>query len=79
FLNFGKVIKAIDPSELAQYRGQTPEENFQDWLTYKAGVYLNAGSVYGEGSDGYMRMNVASARSVVSGALDAIAEAIKGL
>jgi bifunctional pyridoxal-dependent enzyme with beta-cystathionase and maltose regulon repressor activities len=40
---------------------------------------VNAGSVYGEGSDGYMRMNVASARSVVSGALDAIAGAIKGL
>ena len=28
FLNFEKVIKAIDPSELAQYRGKTPEENF---------------------------------------------------
>ena len=79
FLNFGKVIDAIDPGELAQYGGKTREENFQDWLTYKAGVYVNAGSVYGEGSDGYMRMNVASARSVVSGALDAMADAIKGL
>ncbi|MFZ8891620.1 MAG: MalY/PatB family protein, partial [Pseudomonadales bacterium] len=79
FLNFGKVIDAIDPGELAQYGGKTREENFQDWLTYKAGVYVNAGSVYGEGSDGYMRMNVASARSVVSAALDAIAGAIKGL
>jgi cystathionine beta-lyase len=79
FLNFGKVIDAIDPSELAQYGGKTREENFQDWLTYKAGVYVNAGSVYGEGSDGYMRMNVASARSVVSGALDAMAGALKGL
>lgn len=79
FLNFGKVINAMDPSQLAQYGNKTREENFQDWLTYKAGVYINAGSAYGEGSDGYMRMNIASARSVVSGALDAIAGAINKL
>ena len=67
FLNFEKVIKAIDPSELPS-TGERPRKKVPGLADLQAGVYLNAGSVYGEGSDGYMRMNVASARSVVSGA-----------
>jgi bifunctional pyridoxal-dependent enzyme with beta-cystathionase and maltose regulon repressor activities len=50
FLDFSQVIAAIGPEELkATYNRSTPEENFQDWLVYKSGAYLNPGSMYGTG------------------------------
>jgi bifunctional pyridoxal-dependent enzyme with beta-cystathionase and maltose regulon repressor activities len=55
---------------------ESPEHYFQDWLVHNSGVYLNPGSNYGEGGAGHMRVNIASARSVVKGALDALASAV---
>ncbi|MDP6413722.1 MAG: aminotransferase class I/II-fold pyridoxal phosphate-dependent enzyme [Gammaproteobacteria bacterium] len=77
FLDFSRVIAAIDPDDLAQHGRDTPEANFQDWLTHKSGVYLNPGSSYGAGGEGHMRMNVASSRLVLRDVFDAMAEAVR--
>ncbi|MDY0097854.1 MAG: PatB family C-S lyase [Bacteroidales bacterium] len=48
----------------------------QDFFVKKAGVGLNEGSTFGPGGDGFMRMNLATTRSVVLEALDRIAKAV---
>ena len=76
FLDFSQVIAAIGADELkATYDRSTPEENFQDWLVYKSGAYLNPGSMYGAGGAGHMRLNIASSRLVLKEVFDSIAMA----
>jgi cystathionine beta-lyase len=77
FLDFSKTMASIGASEQYKSHGKdTPEQYFQDWLVHNSGVYLNPGSAYGEGGAGHMRMNIASSRSVVKGAFDALASAV---
>lgn len=57
----------------------TPEDVVQRWFAENAGVFLNPGSNYGTGGGGYMRMNLASPRSVVKTALDRMAQAMANL
>ena len=45
----------------------------------KAHVCFNSGHMFGPGGAGYMRMNVACPRSVVSQALDQIVDALRSL
>lgn len=76
FMDFSDVMAAINAEEMAKAHGfRSPEHYFQDWLVEHSGVLLNPGVSYGAGSDGHMRMNVASARVVLEGALDAMAQA----
>ena len=80
FLDFSKVMTTIGAEE--QYMAHdkdTPEEYFQDWLVHNSGVYLNAGSNYGTGGEGHMRMNLASSRLVLKDVLDAMAAAMRQL
>ncbi len=77
FLDFSRVMKAINAKEQAVVHGkETPEHYFQDWLVHQSGVYLNPGSDYGAGGEGHMRMNTASSRLVLKEVLDAIASAV---
>ena len=77
FLDFSKVMAAIGAEEQYQAHGKdTPEEYFQDWLVHNSGVYLNAGSSYGTGGEGHMRMNLASSRVLLQEVFDAMATAI---
>ena len=77
FLNFSKVMEAIDAEEQAKAHGKrTPEHYLQDWMVHNSGVYLNPGSSYGTGGEGHMRMNIASSRRVVADVLDAMAMAV---
>lgn len=77
WLDFSKTMAAIGAGELHKQHGKdTPEEYFQDWLVHNSGVYLNAGSSYGDGGAGHMRMNIASSRRVLKEALDAMAAAV---
>jgi cystathionine beta-lyase len=77
FLDFSRVMSAINADEAAKENGYSaPEAYFQDWLVDKSGVLLNSGSSYGIGGAGHMRINVASARVVVEGAFQAMADAI---
>ena len=77
FLDFSRVLEAIDARRQAQAAGkESPEHFFQDWLVYRSGVYLNPGSTYGLGGEGHMRMNIASSRTVIKEVLDAMAAAV---
>ena len=54
----------------------TAEKIVQRWFAKRAGVFLNPGSNYGTGGEGYMRMNLASPRVIVERALDNMAAAV---
>ena len=78
FMDFSQVMAAINAEEMAMEQGfRSPEHYFQNWLIEHSGVLLNPGVSYGAGSDGHMRMNIASARVVLEGALDAMADAFR--
>ena len=55
----------------------TPETIIERWLVKNAKVHLNQGASYGKGSDGHMRMNIATSRKLVELALTNIAEALR--
>ena len=76
WLDFSDLVDRVDAKERAAAEGKTPEEYLQAWLVERSGVYLNPGSMYGLGSDGYMRLNIGSSRKVVKGALDSLADAV---
>ncbi|MEX2130575.1 MAG: aminotransferase class I/II-fold pyridoxal phosphate-dependent enzyme [Pseudohongiellaceae bacterium] len=78
FMDFSRVMQAIGATEQAKEQGyESAEHFFQDWLVAQSGVVLNPGTDYGAGSEGHMRMNIASARVVVEGALQAMATAFR--
>ena len=54
----------------------TPEQEFQRYLVDHAYIHLNPGSSYGLGSDGRMRMNLATSRQLVERALGNMAQAL---
>ena len=54
----------------------TAEKVVQRWFAERSGVFLNPGSNYGTGGDGYMRMNLASPRAIVERALNNMAAAV---
>lgn len=77
WMDFSKVLEAIDAREMAAARDMTAEYYLQAWLVEHSGVYLNPGSNYGKGGAGYMRMNLGSSRLVVKDALDSMAAALR--
>ncbi len=80
FLDFSRTMAAIGADELyAAHDMATPEHYFRDWLVKGTGVFLNTGSDYGAGGEGHMRMNIASSRQVLRGALDAMAGAVNAV
>jgi cystathionine beta-lyase len=54
----------------------TAERIVQQWFAENARVYLNAGSSYGTGGAGHMRMNLATTRMLVERALENMASAL---
>ena len=57
----------------------TPETIVSRWLVENAKVYTNAGSSYGPGGEGHMRMNLGASRQLIKLALDNIAQAVSDL
>jgi cystathionine beta-lyase len=55
----------------------TAEAVLQDWLVKEAKVQINAGSNYGKGGAGRMRMNIATSRRTLEVALKNIADAAR--
>ena len=53
----------------------TPEQIVEDWFVEHAKVQLNAGSSYGTGGAGHMRMNLATSRQLIKKAIDNISHA----
>lgn len=77
WLDFSETMDKIGAAEMAEKKKmRSAEVYFQDWLVKNSGVYLNPGTVYGQGGSGRMRLNVGSSRKVVKAALDLVAEAI---
>lgn len=84
----GLMKKVITPEYMKAYHdkmkaagrrhsGLKPEMALSEWIVEKCGVQLNAGSSYGIGSDGFMRMNIAVPRSSLKTALDNLNKACK--
>ena len=71
----GAAATAAEQSKNAP-RPVTPETVVGNWLIEHAKVYTNAGSSYGPGGEGHMRMNLGTSRSLIKVALDNIAEAV---
>jgi cystathionine beta-lyase len=57
----------------------TPEQAAEKWFVEHAGVHLNAGSTYGTGGAGHMRMNIATSRKTLEVALNGLAKGTKNL
>ncbi len=77
WLDVSAVMEKIGAAEMAKAQAKrSPEHYFQDWLVENSGVYLNPGSNYGSGGAGYMRMNLASSRLVLSDVFEAMASAM---
>ena len=81
FLAWLDVAEAMDRVRMkeaaeAAERSTTPEQAFQRFLVDHAHIHLNPGSSYGLGSDGRMRMNIATSRQLVERALSNMAQAL---
>ena len=85
WLDVSRVIDIVGAKETAAERERvstdpvTPEMVMQEWFGKNARVDLNAGSSYGTGGSGHMRMNIAASRKLLKIALDNIAEALDKL
>ncbi len=55
----------------------TPEMVMERWFVQNAKVQINAGSNYGLGGSGHMRMNLATSRKTLEMALNNMASALK--
>lgn len=55
------------------------DEELKDFLVHKAGIGLNAGTIFGENGSGFMRMNVACPRVLLEKALDQLKVAVDTL
>ena len=85
WLDVSQIGEAIDAEAKAAAASETEEEpvTAEDiivrWLVENAGVYTNAGSNYGPGGEGWVRMNLGASRQLIQLALDNIAEAVSEL
>jgi cysteine-S-conjugate beta-lyase len=86
WLDVSQVVDKIGARELAAEANRTkapsaapvtPETIVERYLVKHAKVHLNAGSSYGRGGEGHMRMNVAASRKLVQLALTNIANALR--
>ncbi len=88
WLDVGKVGEKIGAMEQAARETKvqdaslpavTPETIVERWFVEKARVHLNAGSSYGTGGAGHMRMNLGTSRKLIAKACDNMAAALARL
>jgi cystathionine beta-lyase len=83
WLDVSQVIERIGAKRQADEASKTsatpvtPEQIVERWFVQHAKVHLNAGSSYGTGGAGHMRMNVATSRKLLELALTNMATALK--
>lgn len=81
WLDVSRAIERIGADRLAEASAPagrvSPEVMFERWLVGNAKVQLNAGSSYGTGGAGHMRMNLGTSRELIQLALDNIAGALE--
>jgi cysteine-S-conjugate beta-lyase len=82
WLDVTKVADKIGAKQLAAEASKTsptpvsPEQIVERWFVQHAKVHLNAGSTYGTGGAGHMRMNIATSRKLLELALTNMATAL---
>jgi cystathionine beta-lyase len=82
WLDVTKVIDRIGAKRQAEEETKrtgtpvTPEQMVERWFVRHAKVHLNAGSSYGTGGAGHMRMNLATSRKLLELALNNMASAL---
>jgi cysteine-S-conjugate beta-lyase len=88
WLDVSEVVDKIGAKERAREasstrgpaaRTVTPEMIVQDFLVKEAKVQINAGSAYGSGGEGRMRMNIATSRRTLELALTNLANALRSV
>jgi cysteine-S-conjugate beta-lyase len=83
WLDVSQVMDRIGAKLLAEEASRTsptpvtPEQIAERWFVQHAKVHLNAGSSYGTGGAGHMRMNIATSRKTLETALTNMANALK--
>lgn len=83
WLDVSEVIDRIGAKRLAEEASRnsptpvSPEQIAERWFVEHAKVHLNAGSSYGTGGAGHMRMNIGTSRKLVELALSNIAAALR--
>jgi cystathionine beta-lyase len=85
WLDVSKLADKIDAKGKADAASKTserpvsPEVIVQSWFVDNAHVYMNAGSNYGTGGEGHMRMNLGTSRKLIKLAMDNMAAAMDKL
>jgi cystathionine beta-lyase len=85
WLDVSKLADKIDAKGKAEAASKTserpvsPEVIVQRWFVDNAHVYMNAGSNYGTGGEGHMRMNLGTSRKLIKLAMDNMAAAMDKL
>ena len=83
WLDVGEVVDRIDAKRQAAAVSKesgtatTPETVVQQYFVRKAKVHMSAGSAYGLGGAGHMRMNIATSRRTLELALTNLSDALK--
>jgi len=77
-------IKLVEPEgtylawlDFSEYK--LSDQELDNSITHKAGLWLNSGHIFGQGGSGFQRMNVACPRTVLSEALRRLEAAFGGL
>lgn len=82
WLDVSELIERVGAKQQAAAESQTsgtqvtPETIVERWFVRNAKVQLNAGSSYGTGGEGHMRMNIATSRKLLELALNNMANAL---
>lgn len=77
-------VKLIEPEGTyliwLDFRGLgLTEEQREELLTQKAGIWLDSGAIFGEAGEGFERINIACPRSILKDALERIERAVHTL
>lgn len=75
----GVKLHATEGTYLAwlDFRGAVRAEELEQFLLEEARVGLNPGSSFGEGGDGFARINLATSRGIISEAVNRLSAALK--
>ncbi len=80
WLDVTEALERVGAAQTAAASGaETAETVFQRYLVDHANIHINAGSSYGLGGGGHMRMNIATSRQLVELALTNMAEALSAV
>ncbi len=72
----GTYLVWVDVSHVPQFAGKSPEE-IDAFMVERAGLWLDGGTMFGAGGEGFQRFNIACPRKVLGKALEQFGNALK--